>query len=312
MKNLPRYILFLFSAFILFTGCEKEKENFPKPPIARADNMQIVQLPEDFITLAGTGSGESKIVGYLWSQVSGPAVATVVSPSAPSTLVRGLKMGDYIFQFAVIDEKGLTGVDTVAVKVIPSVAITITLQPKNNTGEMTIAGNTFSVDLSDPLSTELAAATWTYNSAAYGIRGLIKFDLTAIPQNATIVSAKFSIFSHPKPLNGDKVNSNSGSDNALLIQRVTSNWIPSQVNWSHQPTTTTTGQVELPATTKAFLDIPDIDVTTLISGIVSSNQNSGFMLRMKNDVTYTSRIFCSSKFTDASKHPKLVVIYKVN
>lgn len=177
---------------------------------------------------------------------------------------------------------------------------------------MTIAGNTFSVDLSDPLSTELAAATWTYNSAAYGIRGLIKFDLTAIPQNATIVSAKFSIFSHPKPLNGDHVNSNSGSDNAFLIQRVTSAWIPSQVNWSKQPATTTTGQVELPSTTKPFLDIPDIDVTSLIGEIVSSNQNYGFMLRMKNEVMYTSRIFCSSKFTDASKHPKLVVIYKVN
>ena len=75
---------------------------------------------------------------------------------------------------------------------------------------------------------------------------------------------------------------------------------------------TTNDQVELPSTTKPFLDLPDIDVTKLISGMVSSNQNYGFMLRMKNEVKYTSRIFCSSKFADASKHPKLVVIYKLN
>ncbi len=311
MRNLSRNILILFSAIILFNSCKKENE-FPAPPMAKADNVEIVQLPKDYITLSGTGSGENKIVGYLWSQISGPGVAIIVSPSAPETLVRGLKTGDYIFQFAVIDDKGLTGIDTVAVKVTTSPILTLNLQPKNNSGEMTIAGNTSSIDLSDPNSTELASATWTYNGANYGVRGLIKFDLTGIPQNATILSAKFSIFSHPKPLNGDQVNANSGSDNAFLIQRVTSNWHPAQVNWSHQPSTTTTGQVELPSTTQRFLDVPDIDVSNLISGMVSSNQNYGFMVRMKNDAMYTSRIFCSSKFSDATKHPKLIVTYKVD
>ena len=311
MRNITAKILILFSVIIFFSSCEKETD-FPAPPIATADNVDAVQLPKDYTTLTGSGKGENKIVGYLWSQVSGPGLAIIESPSAPETFVRGLKTGEYVFQFAVIDAAGLTGVDTVAVKVTTSPIITSSLQPKNNIGEMTIAGNTFSVDLSDPNSTELAAATWTYNGANYGIRGLIKFDLTAIPQNATIISAKFSIFSHPRPLNGDQVNANSGSDNAFLIQRVTSNWHPAQVNWSHQPGTTATGQVELPSTTQRFLDIADIDVTNLISGMVSSNQNYGFMLRMKNEAMYTSRIFCSSKFTDASKHPKLVVTYNVN
>ena len=75
----------------------------------------------------GLGTSENKIVGYLWSQVSGPGLATIVSPSAASTVVRSLKSGEYIFQFAVIDEKGLTGVDTLAVKVNPSLPITLTL-----------------------------------------------------------------------------------------------------------------------------------------------------------------------------------------
>ena len=192
MRTITAKILILFSAIIFFSSCEKETD-FPAPPIATADNVDAVQLPKDYTTLTGSGKGENKIVGYLWSQVSGPGLAIIESPSAPETFVRGLKTGEYVFQFAVIDAAGLTGVDTVAVKVTTSPIITSSLQPKNNIGEMTIAGNTFSVDLSDPNSTELAAATWTYNGANYGIRGLIKFDLTAIPQNATIISAKFSI-----------------------------------------------------------------------------------------------------------------------
>lgn len=312
MKLIRSQILILLSAMILLSSCEKERDDVSAPPAAKANNTEVVQLPKDSIALTGTGTSENKIVGYLWSQVSGPGVATIVSPSASSTVIRGLKVGEYIFQFVVIDDLGLTGVDTVSVKVIPSQVITLTLQPKSNSGEMTIAGNTFSIDLSDPQSTELAGAAWTYNGDVYGVRGLIKFDLTSIPQNATIISAKFSIFSHPKPLNGDHINANSGSDNAFLIQRVTSVWIPSQVNWKNQPTTVTTAQIEIPKTSKPFLDIPDIDVTNLLSEMVSSNKNYGFMMRMKNDEMYSCRIFCSSKFTDASKHPKLVINYKIN
>ncbi|MEO8821801.1 MAG: DNRLRE domain-containing protein [Ginsengibacter sp.] len=312
MRNISPKILIVLFAIMLFNSCKKEDAPSPKPPVAKADNMEILQLPKDSLTLTGTGSGENKIVDFSWSQVSGPNVAIIVSPSASSTIVRGLTSGDYIFQFSVIDEKGLTGVDTVAVKVTPSSEITLSLQPANNTQEMALAGNTFSVDLSDPLSTELPLAGWTFNGDIYDTRGLIKFDLTAIPSNAIIVSAKFSIFSHPKPLNGDKVHANFGSDNAFLIQMVTSNWIPAQTNWTHQPTTTTSGQVELPVTSQPFLDLPDIDVSNLISEMVSSNQNYGFMMRIKNEVKYNSRIFCSSKFADASKHPKLVVVYKLN
>ena len=194
----------------------------------------------------------------------------------------------------------------------PAEPVTITLQPKNNTGEMTIAGNTYNFDESDTLSTELAGAAWTHQGDDYGLRGLIKFDLSGIPQKATIVSAKFSIFSNHQPLNGNNGTANQGSDNAFLIQKVTSNWIPSKVNWSHQPTTTTSDQIEFPATSEPFLDLPDINVTKLISEMVSSNQNYGFMIRLKKDEKYNSRIFCSSKFPDASKHPKLVVTYKVN
>jgi hypothetical protein len=34
------------------------------------------------------------------------------------------------------------------------------------------------------------------------------------------------------------------------------------------------------------------------------------MLQLQNEATYNSRIFCSSKFNDVKKHPKLVIVYE--
>ena len=35
-------------------------------------------------------------------------------------------------------------------------------------------------------------------------------------------------------------------------------------------------------------------------------------MKLQNEVSYIARISCSSKYPDATKHPKLVVIYKAN
>lgn len=308
-------LFILFFTIVLFSGCKKDTDvyNPPLAPKAIAGNSQTIQLPQDSVILNGLGSSVgSKIIGYLWSEVSGPNVPVIASQSSASTVVRGLKSGTYIFQFEVIDTSGLTGVDTVSVIVLPSPIITLNLQPSNSSGDFTIWGNVSGLDQSDSMSTELGAASWTYNGIRTDMRGIVKFDLSNIPQNATILSAKLSVYSIPTPLNGDHVHANYGTDNTLLIQQITTMWYPSQVNWVHQPSTTTTGQIEIPSTTSPYLDLVDIDVTNLLSGMVNNNANYGFLLRIKNEVIYNCRIFCSSKFSDATKHPKLIVTYKIN
>lgn len=56
-----------------------------------------------------------------------------------------------------------------------------------------------------------------------------------------------------------------------------------------------------------MLDLVDLDVTTMVSRM-QTNGNYGFMMQLQSEQTYNSRIFCSSKFNDVKKHPKLVVV----
>lgn len=311
MKKLPVKVIIVLFISVLTIGCKKDK--IQEPPIAIADNSEITQLPKDSITLTGTGkSTNGNIVGYLWSQVTGPNIASIVSPGAATTTIRNLRTGKYVFQFAVIDDAGLTGVDTVSVTVTPSPIITVTLQPSNNYNETHILGNLNGLDFSSNIAVEFGGATWTYLGEPFSMRAAFNFDLTGIPSDATITSAKLTLYSNPTPLNGDHVNANSGSDNSLLLQRIIASWDASKTNWTNQPQTTTSGQIEFPSTTQPFLDLTDIDVTQLVGSMISNNARYGFFLKLKNESMYTCRIFCSSKYSDASKHPKLVVTYKIN
>ena len=183
-------------------------------------------------------------------------------------------------------------------------------QPTNNSTEVHIWGNNTNEEGSYNGAPEVGASSWTHNSNPVGQRGLIKFDLSSIPASATIVSAKLSLYSNPTPQNGDLVHANSGSNNAMLIQRVISGWTASAVKWTNQPATTTSDQIVIPHTSEPFLDIVDLDVKTLVEAMVGENQNYGIMIRLQTETAYNSRIFCSSFYSDATKHPKLVVEYK--
>jgi len=311
MKILANCLLgFLVAIFVI--SCKKESPANSNPPKVDAGISQTIQLPINSISLTGSAtSDKNKIVGYLWSEVSGPNVPTIVSESSTATLVQGVVSGVYVFQFMAVDDKGLTGVDTVSITVTPAPIVTLNLQPANNPTEVHIWGNSSGLDQSTVTSHEIGAAEWTYNGASIGIRAALKFDLSTIPSNATITSAKLTLYSNPNALNGDHVNPNSGTANAMFIQRITASWDPAAVDWIHQPSATNNDQVSIPSTTLPTLDLVDIDVTKLVGEMVNNNSNYGFLIRLQNEILYNSRIFCSSKYPDATKHPKLVVVYQL-
>lgn len=185
---------------------------------------------------------------------------------------------------------------------------TLTLQPSNNSDERHILGNDNGLDQSTH-ATELVASAWTINGETVYYRGLFKFDLSSIPANATIVSAKLSLYSNPLPLNGDLVHANSGTNNSMFIRRITNSWDSPTTNWANKPSTTATDQVSIPHTSQSFLDLLDIDVKNLVVDMQNSG-NYGFMIMLQNDVIYNIRDFCSSTNVDATKHPKLVITYQ--
>jgi len=62
------------------------------------------------------------------------------------------------------------------------------------------------------------ATVWTHSGQQITYRNLLRFDLTAIPVNATIQSANLFLYSDPTYTSGP--GSNSGS-NAFFLQKVT-------------------------------------------------------------------------------------------
>lgn len=304
-------IIFLPFAFLsasLLASCEKELWN--KAPVVDAGDPITVNLPKNSTTLSATAAdADGEIVSYLWSKVSGPGVPVIANPGSSSTVVGSLEAGEYVFQVMVTDDKGLTGVDTVSIIVLPAQVVSKIIQPGNNLSEVHIWGNNADKEQSGVNSVEIGGVAWTHYGDPIAMRAALKFDFSNIPSAATIVSAKLTLYSNPTPLNGVTDRANSGNDNTLLIQRITSSWVPSSVTWNNQPPATSDGQIVIPHTNEAFLDLVDIDVTDFVDNMIANDANYGFLIRLKTESIYTSRIFCSSKYTDASKHPKLEIIY---
>ena len=158
---------------------------------------------------------------------------------------------------------------------------------------------------------DIPLAAWTNGGLPLTIREVIKFDLSSIPANATIQSANLYLYSYPTPtLNGNFIDANFGTNNSMLVQQIVSNWSPSSIGWFNQPATTTANQVNVVTTTQSTLDL-DLNVTNIVSSMVSANANYGFALKLQNEAIYTIRQFVSSyNTTYPAKHPKLVVVYQ--
>jgi len=295
----------------VFNSCQDEivyeyLENI-KPPIADAGVPISIILPTSFDTLRGKDSSfNGPITGRLWSLISGPNVPTIHSPSSAVTRISNLVAGVYKLQYAVIDSAGLTGVDTTSITVNGPQIQTLTLQPANSTdAHIQVNGNS---DYSNATATEFSAGQWTHTGNPMTVRGLIKFDFSAIPTNATIISAKLTLYSNPTPINGDGINANSGSANAFYVGRNTSNWsVPA--TWFTQPTMDLSTAILVPHTSTNFLDITDLNVTSLVQTMISTN-NYGFKIQLQNEVAYNIRNFCSSRYSNAAKHPKIVITYQ--
>jgi hypothetical protein len=282
------------------------------PPLVNAGPDQTVTLAKasDSIRLTGSATDpDGTVVSYLWSQVSGPNTPTITSPGSPSGYVKGFVTGTYVFQLTATDNKGATGVKTVQLAVtVPSV-ITLNLsQPSADTylGYFVVNGG----DVSNPNSPETGAAAWTSGGQTAVLRGLLKFDYSAIPANATIVSAKLTLYSTTTPLNGDLIHANAGPDNTMLIQRILGNWSEASTTWSNQPSGDAASQIVIPHTSQAFLDLVDVDVTNQVKAMFPNN-NNGFLLKLQTEAIYNSRLFYSKKAADASKRPKLVIQYSL-
>lgn len=98
-------------------------------PIVSISGSKVLTLPTTTTQLIGTASDpDGSIVGYLWTQVSGPTV-TIYTPTSANTYIAGLSTpGTYVLRLTATDNGGNSTSKDVTVTVNASVAMpTITL-----------------------------------------------------------------------------------------------------------------------------------------------------------------------------------------
>lgn len=328
--NFQKKSVAILLCFILLVSCKKDpKKN--AVPVANAGNSSVITLPTDFATFSGNGTDtDGSVVAYLWSQVSGPSSAAITNPGSPSTQINGFREGKYVFQLMVTDNEGATGVDTTSIVVNPNPIKTLILQPGPTEGQDArpadiqgcSPGNPYGNVANDVYDlADLAAGAWTFgaNGCSTGqLRSFLKFTgLSVIPQSATILSAKLSLYGVTSSVSWSQGNSYyPGSPytltNELWLKRITASWSESTITWNNKPTVTDVNRVAIPASTLQWgYDVTNIDVTEMVKSMVNNaNSNHGFCLMNQIEEIYRSMTFASSDHSDATKRPKLVVTYQ--
>jgi hypothetical protein len=181
---------------------------------------------------------------------------------------------------------------------------TISIAPTNNPNEGIIATNTPNAPVA--VFNELFLGGWTVNGNSSNTRYLVKFDLSAIPANAVIDSAKLYLYADSTPIAGNAIDAHYGNSNAFYIQRITSSWTMA-TSWNTAPTTTTTNQVLVSQSASSFQN-EIVDVTALIQDI-SLFGNNGLLMKLQTEIQYNMRQYVSSYDNNAARHPKLVITY---
>ncbi|MCB9026559.1 MAG: hypothetical protein H6625_09605 [Bdellovibrionaceae bacterium] len=93
-------------------------------------NIQLPATATSITALAADSDGS--IANYLWTQNSGPSIASLSNANTKTVSINGLSLGTYVFKITVTDNKGAESFDLVKVIVDPA-AIARTFTDVNNT-----------------------------------------------------------------------------------------------------------------------------------------------------------------------------------
>jgi len=146
--------------------------------------------------------------------------------------------------------------------------------------------------------------SWTNALVLNSARALILFDLSSIPRQTQIKSAKLNLYWNTY----GNLTEQTG-ENAFTIYRINQAWDEYSVTWNNQPTVTNIDSITVAKTTSSNQSY-SIDVTRMTQDMISKPwENYGFMLRLDQEFPYRLVILASSDYSDISKHPKLTILY---
>lgn len=181
---------------------------------------------------------------------------------------------------------------------------TLTLQPGPEDG-IDAKFNSLSPTVNLGGEPDIHMYAWTQSGNLNVIRSVIKFDLSTIPQSATVISAYLSLYYNPT-----SAFSTWTSPAAFYINRITTDWDELTVTWGTQPTSTNINDVLVPAASSTTASFPNIDVTDMVADMVADPTHSfGFLFRLVNENPYYAITLASSDNADSTIRPKLVITY---
>jgi hypothetical protein len=160
----------------------------------------------------------------------------------------------------------------------------------------------------------LQAYTWTNNEHGIPLyigRSIIKYDVSSIPANSVVLSAKMYFFADGHAGDGVSGQPTYGDANAGLLQKIVSHWSLKDITYNNQPSVTTDNEKTLAQSTNTAQNYT-VNVTDFVQDWINRpDSNYGVLLRMKQEKNpYNSLLFTSSNAA-SNIRPKLVICYKM-
>ena len=204
------------------------------PPVANAGANQAITLPTNALTLNGSGTdADGTIVGYAWSQRSGPAGAILTGTATATLSLANLSAGTYVFRLTVTDNQAAIAFADVTVTVntapvnVPPVAnaggnktITLPISTIVLNGTATDSDGSITSVLwtqtAGPNTATLSGNTTNSLTASNLIAGTYKFRLTATDNQAATGSDEMTLTVNPAPVNLPPT-ANAGGNKAITL-----------------------------------------------------------------------------------------------
>lgn len=157
----------------------------------------------------------------------------------------------------------------------------------------------------------------SYNKPPYNMRGWIEFNITSLPSEAWVISAKLSLRLWVKFSNEPSVGNGDSTGRIYGVYRLTNSWKEDEVNWVNQPNYTEEHYSSAPVPKGEGgwygpLLWMEWDITNIMKDWRSGVPNYGMVVRDTQEnspIFYTTQFFTHDQVPDSSYYPRLLVTY---
>jgi PKD repeat protein len=152
---------------------------------------------------------------------------------------------------------------------------------------------------------DFIANAWTAQGNFFIMRSFIRFDLSSIPANATVINATLDLYTN---IYTGHYQLDSGPNTAYFM-RIQEDWLEHQITWNNQPAASWEDYVMLLQST-SHDQTYHVDLTSHVQDmILHPETNFGWMFRLETEERYRCMVFCSSDHSNFNWRPRLTIIY---